>query len=166
MTSLLSDQEIQIDTVTNDNDAIKEPKLPDAIPQLIQSGGISSPSVPSEIKETGIDATLITELALNLANSVPNLTTPWAAQQICLPMQLIDEVCTGNSKGASIISRCIQVRRSMCRSNGCCLLQPTSRWRLLPIRHFCVVWVTGCMLTNRHRKLIVKSSKTTQLDLT
>ena len=92
MTSLLSDQENQIGTMTNDNDVIEEPKLTEAMPKIIQSGKISSPAVPSEMNEIGIDASVVTELALKLANSVPNLTTPWAAQQLCLPMQLIDEV--------------------------------------------------------------------------
>jgi len=67
------------------------PQLPADLPKLIDLGGIACPAIPEAVEDTGLDAAFIRDLGLRLANSVPNFTTDWAAGQLCLPMQIVDE---------------------------------------------------------------------------
>ena len=55
-------------------------------------GGIVAPVAPAMVEKTGVDANILADLALKLCNTVPRLTTDWAAQQLCLPMSVIDRL--------------------------------------------------------------------------
>jgi predicted ATPase with chaperone activity len=44
------------------------------------------------IEETGVEQHVLTDLALKLCNTVPRLTSEWAAQQLRLPLGIVDKI--------------------------------------------------------------------------
>ena len=72
------------------------PPLPPAsnphLPNLIKATGITAPAAPAVIEETGLDPHILNDLALKLCNTVPRLTSEWAAQQLRLPLGIVDRI--------------------------------------------------------------------------
>ncbi len=62
------------------------------LPNLIDVGGVTAPEAPRSMEETGIDAARLSELAIKLGNTVPSFTSQWAAENLCLPLHLVDEI--------------------------------------------------------------------------
>ena len=51
-----------------------------------------APKAPTELTETGVDPEVLLDLTLKLAFTVPRLTTQWAAEKLCLPLQIVSEL--------------------------------------------------------------------------
>ena len=51
------------------------------------------PAAPEQLEETGIEPQVLSDLVTRLAYTVPSFSTKWAAEQTCLPMNLIEELC-------------------------------------------------------------------------
>ena len=85
MASVISDQ-TTVEPVSHPG-----PQYPLHLPKMIDLGGVPCPAIPEAVEDTGLDAAFVRDLALRLANSLPNFTTDWAADQLCLPMQIVDE---------------------------------------------------------------------------
>ena len=84
--------------LTNDpsNPAFAASFVPDiAEPPVIEIDGSLAPRAPTRLKETGIDADSLSNLALKAAYTVPRFTTQWAAQKLCLPLQIVGEILEG-----------------------------------------------------------------------
>ncbi len=62
------------------------------LPAIVEKDGVAAPAAPTKLEETGIDMEVLRDLALKLAYTVPNLKTNWAAEQLCLPLQLTEEI--------------------------------------------------------------------------
>src|SRR5688572_28337846 len=63
------------------------------LPKLIRmSGGGAAPAAPRSFEDTGLDAWILTDLALKLTCTVPHLTTQWAADQLRLPPALVERI--------------------------------------------------------------------------
>ena len=62
------------------------------LPSLVEEQDFFAPAAPEQISEIDVDATCLTDLALKLASMVPQFTTDWAAQLLCLPLQLVEEL--------------------------------------------------------------------------
>ena len=84
-------------TVLNQSEATSPsaegPNEDEHLPNLIDAGGIPSPEVPRDLDSCGVPPHVLSDLALKLANTVPHFTTEWLSEKICLPMQLVDEIC-------------------------------------------------------------------------
>ena len=70
--------------------AATEPVSP--MPVLIDVDGGQGPAAPESLHATGIDPQRLVDLAVRLANTVPSFTSEWAAERLCLPVQLSDEI--------------------------------------------------------------------------
>ena len=77
---------------TTEVDASIETEATADLPPMIDVGDVLAPQAPSEMGKTGVDASLLADLALKFANTVPNFETALAAQKMCLPMQLVEEI--------------------------------------------------------------------------
>jgi hypothetical protein len=62
------------------------------MPEMAMVGGAVAPVAPAMVEKTGVDANILADLALKLCNTVPRLTTDWAAHQLCLPISVIDRL--------------------------------------------------------------------------
>ncbi len=62
------------------------------LPSMSKVGNAMVPTPPISIEATGVDPGLLGDLALKLANTVPRLTSGWAAQQLCLPASVIEKI--------------------------------------------------------------------------
>jgi hypothetical protein len=62
------------------------------LPNFIEVGGVTAPEAPRSMEGTGIDVARLNELAIKLGNSVPSFTSQWAAEKLCLPIHLVDEI--------------------------------------------------------------------------
>jgi hypothetical protein len=51
------------------------------------------PIAPERLNETGVETQVLSDLLLRLACTVPSFSGKWAAEQTCLPMNLVDELC-------------------------------------------------------------------------
>lgn len=51
-----------------------------------------APAAPVTPEQTGIDPAILSDLVLKLANSVPRLTTEWAAERLCLPHSVTERL--------------------------------------------------------------------------
>jgi hypothetical protein len=69
-----------------------EPPPNPHLPSLIKATGITAPAAPGVIEETGLEPHVLTDLALKLCNTVPRLTSEWAAQQLRLPLGIVDKI--------------------------------------------------------------------------
>ena len=63
------------------------------LPRMEDAGGIPVPAAPENLQQTGVSADILRDLALKLGNTVPNFTTEWATEKLCLPLQLVEELC-------------------------------------------------------------------------
>src|SRR5262249_25625126 len=62
------------------------------LPPMVQVGQLAAPKAPQAIEDTGLEPTLLQDLALKLAHSVSSFTTEWAAQQLRLPQQIVASI--------------------------------------------------------------------------
>lgn len=63
-----------------------------ALPRMSDAGGYLAPEAPEDFAQTGVDRSILRDLALKLGHTIPQFTTDWAAQQLCLPLQLVEEI--------------------------------------------------------------------------
>src|SRR5262249_54927112 len=61
-------------------------------PGLMTIGELVAPAAPSDLRATGLDPMLVSDLALKAAYTVPNFTAEWAARRLHLPQTLLNEV--------------------------------------------------------------------------
>ena len=52
-----------------------------------------SPTAPEQLDQTGVEPRVLSDLMLRLSYTVPSFSTKWAAEQTCLPMNLVEELC-------------------------------------------------------------------------
>src|SRR5439155_23727915 len=62
------------------------------MPEMIKLGSMLAPAAPATPQATGIDPQILSDLALKLANTVSRLTSDWAAEQLRLPLSLIEKI--------------------------------------------------------------------------
>jgi Mg-chelatase subunit ChlI len=67
---------------------------PPNMPLLGKLGELIVPRSPATIEETGLDRTLLYDLALKTAHSVAAFTTEWAADQMRLPLHIVADLYT------------------------------------------------------------------------
>ena len=82
-----------LETSIDGFDSYSETQIHRFLPDFIEFDGAPAPRVAETVDETGVDAALLIGLTLKLAASVPNFTTEWSSNQLCLPMQMVDEMC-------------------------------------------------------------------------
>jgi hypothetical protein len=51
-----------------------------------------APLAPATPEETGVDPSILLDLALKLANTTPRLTSEWAAEQLRLPLAVVEQL--------------------------------------------------------------------------
>src|SRR5688572_14406680 len=51
------------------------------------------PVAPEQLDQTGVPPQVLSDLIVRLAYTVPSFSTKWAAEQTCLPMNLVEELC-------------------------------------------------------------------------
>src|SRR5262245_53080865 len=88
-------------------DEIGRPKLPaadiqvnagvppastSAAPKMVDVEGALVPEVPADLASTGVDESVLCNLALKLANTMPQFSTEWAARELKLPLQLAEQL--------------------------------------------------------------------------
>ncbi|HEV3167191.1 MAG TPA: hypothetical protein VGZ22_24495 [Isosphaeraceae bacterium] len=57
-----------------------------------QAAALSAPEAPRDVEGTGLDRAILSDLALKVAYTVPQLTTGWAAQRLHLPLSIVGEL--------------------------------------------------------------------------
>ena len=62
------------------------------LPPICDAGGVSAPAAPTQIDEMDVSVDVLRDLAVKLAQTTPNFTTTWAAENLCLPLQLTEEL--------------------------------------------------------------------------
>jgi hypothetical protein len=62
------------------------------MPNMIQLGGELAPEAPAQIDGLGLDFSVLSNLALKLASTVPQFKTDWAAQELRLPLQIAEQI--------------------------------------------------------------------------
>ncbi|QGJ71492.1 putative ATPase [Planctomycetales bacterium 10988] len=62
------------------------------LPRLIEQDGIICPEAPSDVYATGISASVISDICLKAAYTVPQCTSEWVAGQLHLQMPLVDDL--------------------------------------------------------------------------
>ncbi len=68
-----------------------EPEFP-GLPPMAETGDVLAPAPPSQLEAMDITVDVLRDLAVKLAHTTPNFTTAWAAEQLCVPMQLVEEL--------------------------------------------------------------------------
>ena len=63
-----------------------------SLPGMTKVGSAMVPTPPPTPEATGVDPAVLSDLALKLANTVPRLTSDWAAEQLCLPISVIEKI--------------------------------------------------------------------------
>lgn len=61
--------------------------------QLADRNGVLAPTAPHELSDVGIEASLLEQLALKIANLVSSFTTEWITRRIGLPLHLVQDLC-------------------------------------------------------------------------
>ena len=69
-----------------------EVKSSDAFPSMIALGNLSAPAAPVDLESTGVERTVLCDLALKTAHILPRCTTKWIAGQMRLPVPLVEEL--------------------------------------------------------------------------
>src|SRR4051794_37187420 len=62
------------------------------LPRIVSIGEFYAPSAPQDVRETGLDPLVLSNLALRAAYTVPQFTTEWAARRLHLPQPLVGAV--------------------------------------------------------------------------
>jgi hypothetical protein len=63
-----------------------------AKPESIAPGDDFVPAAPKDLRATGLDPSVVSNLALKTASIVPQFTTEWAAERLRLPLPVVGEV--------------------------------------------------------------------------
>lgn len=63
-----------------------------ASPPLIDQEGALAPEAPRDLASTGVDPVFLAELALKLTHTVPQCTTRWVCEEICLPLPMTEDL--------------------------------------------------------------------------
>jgi predicted ATPase with chaperone activity len=59
---------------------------------MISTGAVSAPEAPADLRSTGVDVDLLSDLALKAASTVAQFTTEWAVQHLRLSLPLVSEI--------------------------------------------------------------------------
>ena len=59
---------------------------------LVPIGGMPAPRAPETLEETGVDPSVLGDLALKLAFTTPSFTTRGAADDLCLPQGIVEDL--------------------------------------------------------------------------
>ena len=62
------------------------------LPPLVRTATGWAPKAPTTLEETGLDAWILQDLALKLTATLPHVSTEWAADQLRLPITLIERI--------------------------------------------------------------------------
>ncbi len=62
------------------------------LPRMVDVDGVLAPQASSNVEETGIGQEVLSDLSLKLGATVPRFTSEWAAEQLRLPLQLVETV--------------------------------------------------------------------------
>jgi hypothetical protein len=68
----------------------------EVVPQLMtpsHATRITEPIAPEQLEQTGVEPQVLSDLLLRLAYTVPSFSSKWASEQICLPMNIVEELC-------------------------------------------------------------------------
>src|SRR5688500_13455254 len=66
---------------------------PPGLPRMIRDlDGLLAPEAPKTVQDAGLDEFVIPDLALKLTGTLPHITTTWAAEQLRLPVPLVERV--------------------------------------------------------------------------
>lgn len=68
------------------------PASPPKARAAAESAASTAPAAPEELSQTGIDTSVLLNLAIKLANTTPQFNTDWAARELCLPLQLVEQL--------------------------------------------------------------------------
>ena len=60
--------------------------------RMTETNGIWYPERPTTLNQLGVEDDFVRGLALKLASTVSELSTEWAARELCLPIQLVEEL--------------------------------------------------------------------------
>ena len=74
------------------NDKQSEPLALAHPPGLMTIDGSLAPAAPADLRTTGLDPMIVSDLALKAAYTVPQFTAEWAARRLHLPQALLNEV--------------------------------------------------------------------------
>jgi predicted ATPase with chaperone activity len=69
-----------------------EPVSNSHLPAMAKVGNTMVPAPPPTPHGTGVEPALLSDLALKLCNTVPRLTSDWAAEQLCLAPSVIERL--------------------------------------------------------------------------
>jgi predicted ATPase with chaperone activity len=67
---------------------------PSPIPMIVLDDGIA-PAAPTDLRDTDVDTSVLADLVLKAAYSVPQFNTEWASRRIHLPQALVGELLEG-----------------------------------------------------------------------
>src|SRR5271157_4583216 len=73
-------------------DPSTEPQSVPHLPGMVPAGDMMAPQAPTDVHDTGVDATVLADLALKAAYTVPQFNTEWAARRLHLPQPLVGEL--------------------------------------------------------------------------
>jgi predicted ATPase with chaperone activity len=68
----------------------------DALPHIGMSppvAEVAAPIAPEQLEQMGVEPQVLSDLVLRLAYTVPSFSSKWAAEQTCLPMNIVEELC-------------------------------------------------------------------------
>jgi hypothetical protein len=51
------------------------------------------PIAPEQLEHTGVEPNVLSDLLARLAYTVPSFSSTWAAEQTCLPLNIVEELC-------------------------------------------------------------------------
>ena len=68
------------------------PGDPGRLPRMVEVRGTLAPQAPADVEEAGVEGDILNDLALKLCNTVPRLTTDWAAAQLKLPHGVVERI--------------------------------------------------------------------------
>jgi hypothetical protein len=72
--------------------AIANPPRKNSLPALIDQNGVQAPEAPRDPNATGIDRGFLADLALKAAHALPQCTTRWLSNHLCMPQALVEEL--------------------------------------------------------------------------
>jgi hypothetical protein len=73
-------------------DAKTDPSDLPHLPGMIPLGDAFAPKVLADMHDAGVSPSVLSDLALKAAYTVPQFTTEWAARRLCLPLALVSEL--------------------------------------------------------------------------
>lgn len=69
---------------------MSETEMAHHLPTIAETRHVPCPAEPEDIRSTGVDEIILRDLTLNLAYTVPQISTEWAAERMCLPIPLTE----------------------------------------------------------------------------